>query len=298
MLNNIAMKEFVGNNPQLASCRQSKTYSDLYVLKYKKRVFFNNLWNDYLELCRGTVVDADYNIVSKPFRKIYNYGIENRAPVLDDSVQVDAYVKINGFMGAITWYKDDILISTTGSLDSDFVQYVKDHVTDDIVQVCKQHPKLTFMFECVHKEDPHIIPEEEGLYLLGYNNKQWNCDERIDPTQLSQFASLMNCKMPEYVRTTVGELKQLAKTTKTEGYVAYTDNGEAFKIKSPYYLLKKLLARSNNLSKLTNPSIKEKMPEEFYPLVDEIQKDPKQFIEMKEQARLTWIRNFLENINA
>ena len=298
MLNNIAMKEFVENNPQLATCRQSKTHSDLYVLKYKKRVFFDNLWNDYLELCRGTVVDADYNIVSKPFRKIYNYGIENRAPVLDDSVQVDAYVKINGFMGAITWYKDDILISTTGSLDSDFVQYVKDHVTDDIVQVCKQNPNLTFMFECVHKEDPHIIPEAEGLYLLGYNNKQWDCDERIDPTQLFQFASSMQCKVPEYVRTTVRELKKLAKTTKTEGYVAYTDNGEAFKIKSPYYLLKKLLARTNNLSKLANPSIKEMMPEEFYPLVDEIQKDPEKFIEMKEQSRLTWIRNFLENINA
>lgn len=297
-MNNIQMKEFVKNNPTLVTCRRSKNFPDLYVLKYKKNVFFDNLWNDQLEYCRGTVVDAEFNIVSKPFRKIYNYGIEERAPKLDDSTIVDAYCKVNGFMAALTWYNNELLVSTTGSLDSEFVNYIRDHVTSEIEEVCKKNSHLTFLFECVHKSDPHIIPEDEGLHLLGYNNKVWDYDERIDPGQLANFADQMKCKLPMHMQTDIGHLKELARTAKTEGFVAYTESGEAFKIKTPYYLLKKLLARSKNLNRLANPAIKEIMPEEFYPLVDEIQKDVTSFMDKTEQERLTWIRNYLENINA
>jgi len=51
----------------------------IYVLKYKKKVFYDNLWNDYIAECRGSIVDADFNLVSYPFTKIYNYGIEKEA---------------------------------------------------------------------------------------------------------------------------------------------------------------------------------------------------------------------------
>ena len=71
---------FIEANPQLVQVRQSVRYPKLSVIKYKKRVFYDNLWNDILEECRGLVVDADFNIVSRPFTKIYNYGVEKRAP--------------------------------------------------------------------------------------------------------------------------------------------------------------------------------------------------------------------------
>jgi len=32
---------------------------------------------------------------------------------------------------------------------------------------------MTFMFECVHKNDPHIIPEKEGMHFLGWRAKAW-----------------------------------------------------------------------------------------------------------------------------
>lgn len=296
-MNKDDIQKFVLDNPKLASYRESTTKPGLFVLKYKKSVFFDNLWNDYLEYCRGTVVDKDFNIVSKPFKKIYNYGIEARAPVLDDRELVDAYRKVNGFMAALTWHDGDLLLSTTGSLDSDYIQYIRDHVSESITRVCEENPYLTFLFECVHEEDPHIIPEECGLHLIGFNNKLWEYDEVVDPTSLSYFAERMDCKTPSYVKTTVGMLKKLSKTATHEGFVAYTSSGEGFKIKTPYYLMKKLLARSKNLNRLASPAIKEIMPEEFYPLVDEIQKDVESFLSMNEQDRLVWIRNFLESIN-
>jgi hypothetical protein len=89
----------------------------IYVLKYKKKVFYNDLWNDYIAECRGTIVDSDFNIVSYPFTKIYNYGIEKAAPVLSDDTEVVAFRKVNGFMVAVTFHRGDVLVSTTGSTD-------------------------------------------------------------------------------------------------------------------------------------------------------------------------------------
>lgn len=296
-MNKEDIRRFVCENPNLVTRRQSKTYPDLYVLKYKKNVFFDNLWNDELEYCRGTVVDEDFNLVSKPFRKIYNYGIEDRAPKLPDTDVVDVYRKINGFMAAITWHDGKLLPSTTGSLDSDFVDYIMDHVTPEIEKVCEKNPHLTFLFECVHENDPHIIPEETGLYLIGYNNKLWEYDEVINADDLHNFAEQMKCRSPIHFKTTVQFLKTLASSVTHEGFVAYTACGQSFKIKTPYYLMSKLLARSKNLGRLASPNIKEIMPEEFYPLVDEIQKDTVSFLSLSEQDRLTWIRNYLEVIN-
>ena len=57
-MNKEDIRRFVSENPDLVTYRQSKSHPDLYVLKYKKKVFFDNLWNNELEYCRGTVVDA------------------------------------------------------------------------------------------------------------------------------------------------------------------------------------------------------------------------------------------------
>ena len=63
----------------------------IYVLKYKKKVFYDNLWNEYIAECRGSIVDANFNLVAYPFTKIYNYGIEKEAPVLKADTKVTAH---------------------------------------------------------------------------------------------------------------------------------------------------------------------------------------------------------------
>ena len=161
------LKKFVEDNPKLVSMKPAG--DGIYVLKYKKKVFYDNLWNEYVAECRGTIVDEDFNLVSYPFTKIYNYGIEKEAPVLADDTMVTAYRKVNGFMVAMTFYNGDVLVSTTGSTDSDFVGYAKEmmlkHMPWADWQMALGNSEMqgmTFMFECVHPNDPHIIPEEAG----------------------------------------------------------------------------------------------------------------------------------------
>ena len=252
----------------------------IFVLKYKKKVFYDNLWNRFIAECRGSIVDADFNLVSYPFTKIYNYGIEKEAPKLSGDTKVTAFRKVNGFMCAMTWHNGKLLVSTTGSTDSPFVKMVEEVMGENRYNFenhCKVHKDYTWMFECVHKDDPHIIPEKEGLYLLGWRKKEWGTNH------------------VESVTTNMARLEVLAKECKHEGYVFYTDDGVSAKIKSPYYLTSKWVARNPRTDKLVdlNKDIKHNLDEEYYPLVDAIRANIVEYTAMDEQARLAWVREQL-----
>lgn len=287
------LKKYVLENPSLVSMKPAG--DGLFVLKYKKRVFFDGLWDDYLEECRGTIVDADFNIVQYPFTKIYNYGVEAKAPVLDSSTPVTAYRKVNGFMAAVTWYNDDILISTTGSTDSDYVQYIRDMIGDNIDNyrmVCESNKDYTYLFECCHPSDPHIIPEDAGMYLLGVRKKEYGSKVEVGDW-MNGAAFLMRCQVPFKRRMSLERLLKLSKKVKHEGFVFYTDDGVSSKIKSPYYLVNKFVARCGNTDKLMRRDIKKNIDEEYYPLIDAIQADIESFSAMDEQQRLEWCRKVL-----
>lgn len=266
----------------LVKFRTSERYPELRIGKYAKRVFWDNLWTDELEHYRGIVLDEQDNIVSYPFTKIYNYGIEARAPSFADDEYVYVHRKVNGFMAAVTWYKDDILVSTTGSLDSLYVQYIYDLLdVEKARKVCSSYPDYTFMFECVHPSDPHIIPEVTGLYYLGCRKKELG-------SPIEFFDVDFGCFYPDYLVTDMADVKELVKTCKHEGFVIYHPDGRATKIKSPYYLMKKFLARSSTKRLLEG---KHRIAEEYYPIYDKVQENLEYFTSLSEQERLEWIRN-------
>lgn len=296
-MNKLDLKNFVEQNPHLVSRRL--VGNDIYILKYKKRVFFDDLWNEYLEECRGTIVDADFNVVQRPFTKIYNYGVEKKAPTLAPETTVDAYRKVNGFMVAITWHNNDLLVSTTGSTDSDFVAMARELIdAERYSKVCKEWHNTTFMFECVHKNDPHIIPEQEGMYLLGYRGKTWDSNTAPDAKILRMLEIEFDTIPVEHYRMRMDSLLQEVKSVRHEGFVFYTDDGVSAKIKSPYYLTSKWVARNPRTNKLVDMrnDIKKNLDEEYYPLVDAIRANITEYTAMDEQARLAWCRKFLETV--
>ena len=290
------LRKFVEGNPKLVSMKPAG--DGIFVLKYKKTVFFNDLWNDFLEECRGTIVDADFNVVSRPFTKIYNYGIEKKAPVIEPTEVVDTWRKINGFMVAVTWHNNELLVSTTGSTDSDFVSMARELIdVERYSKVCKEWYNTTFMFECVHRDDPHIIQETEGMYLLGYRACTWDSKVDLDQGIMRMLQLEFNTLPVEHTRLEMRALERIAKLAKHEGFVFYTKDGRSAKIKTPYYLTSKWVARNPRTDKLVDlkNDIKKNLDEEYYPLVDAIRENIVQYTALDEQGRLAWVRNFLEN---
>ena len=299
------LAKYVVENPKLVS--MTPAGEGIYVLKYKKRVFYDNLWNEYIAECRGTIVDTDFNVVSRPFTKIYNYGIEKEAPVLADDVEVTAYRKVNGFMIAVTVRNGELLISTTGSTDSDYVVMAKEMMEthmplEDWLMTLGTADNVgtTFLIECVHPNDPHIVVEKPGMQVLGWRENSWESSVQgyglLMAGVWEDFAkNMLNCYSVEYTVTTVGELVKLSKTVKHEGFVFYTADGVSAKIKSPYYLTSKWVARNPRTDKLVNlqNDIKHNLDEEYFPLVDAIRANIVAYTAMDEQARLEWVRGQL-----
>jgi len=289
------LQEYVFANPKLVSMKLAG--DGIYVLKYKRKVFYDGLWNEYLEHCRGTIVDADFNLVAYPFTKIYNYGIEKAAPVLADDVEVTAFRKVNGFMVSVTWHAGDVLVSTTGSTDSDYVRMAKkmmlSHMTWADWQLAFNRTdmdNLTVMFECVHPDDPHIIPEQPGMYVLGYRDNVWGSKVGHHRSILEGMAVGFNCHVPEHYKVSLGELKTMARECRHEGFVFYTADGVSAKIKSPYYLTNKWVARNPRTDKLMREDFKQQIDEEYYPLLSAIRENIEAYTAMDEQARLAWVR--------
>jgi len=301
-MNKDELKEFVLANPKLVSMKPAG--DGIFVLKYRKSVFYDNLWNDFLEECRGTIVDANFNVVSRPFTKIYNYGVEAKAPVLADNTLVTAYRKVNGFMCAMTWYNNDILVSTTGSTQNDYVDYAKEMMLKhacwaDWQMEIHTAKGMTLMFECVHPNDPHIVPEDAGMYFLGHRENSWDSKVKMYGVSKSNWAqnyamSCLKCNYAESYVLPLSELVAKSKQVRHEGFVAYTEDGQTFKIKSPYYLTNKWVARNPRTDKLMREDFKKQIDEEYYPLLSAIQENIVEYTAMNEQERLAWVRNYLE----
>jgi hypothetical protein len=300
-MNKESLKNFVLENPNLVSMKPAG--DGIYVLKYKKKVFYDNLWNEYLEECRGTIIDVDFNVVSRPFTKVYNYGIESQAPTLSPDTVVTAYRKANGFMVAMTWDNNDILVSTTGSTDSEYVGYAKEMMLthmcwEDWLLAIGSNEGYTFMFECVHPNDPHIIVEKPGMYFIGWRENTW--ESKVHGFGLKYvwqtFAEeTLKCYSVEAYTYTIEELIEESKKVKHEGFVFYTEDSVAAKIKSPYYLTSKWVARNPRTDKLMTKEFRDKIDEEYYPLIDAIRSNIEEYTAMDEQQRLKWVREYFED---
>lgn len=280
-------RQFVEDNPKLVNRRESKSHPGLYVLKYNRKVFFDNLWNDHLEKCRGLVMDKDWNIVAHPFTKIYNYG-ENGASMAMDDV-VDAVVKVNGFMAAVTNYNDELLVSTTGSLDSDFVQLAKDKLKLSDQPFRKG---MTYIFEIVHEDDPHIIMEEPGAYLIGVRDLTGRIirGPMVSETGLDMWARALGYARPQvYKDVTFFAVTDAVKTVAHEGFVIRRKSDDyTIKIKSPQYLSRKAIMRKKDILSLD----KSRVDEEYYDLLDHIRTNAVTFNLLSEQERLHYIVNY------
>jgi hypothetical protein len=290
-MNTLYLRNFVEQNPKLVTCKESTRYPGLYVLKYHRKVFYDNLWTEELQEMRGLVIDGDYNIVVYPFTKIFNRH-ENNTDI-DRDEEVTSVRKVNGFMAAVTHdLKYGFLISTTGSLDSEFVDIADKHVghlrNEGIV------PNVTFLFEICDPTDPHIIPEEAGAYLIGARDT--NTGEMYAEAVLDNAAILLNVKRPEWKQCRFSDVVEEAKTCKHEGFVVHGKN-LTLKIKSPYYLSQKFLARMSDkklMERIENGSARQILDEEYYPLLDYVELNKSEFASMDEQARLEFMRNYLE----
>jgi hypothetical protein len=284
----------------------------LKVVKYSKKVFYNNLWDTHplIKECRGLVLDADNNIVSHPFTKVFNIGENGTSYPAFPFMLVE---KINGFMGTITMHQGMEVFSTTGSLDSDFVSMWQDSfrthwvVNNDTfvtsLELDRVLKELTLVFEVCHSRDPHIVKEELGIYLIGARRKANS--RMLLEIDLDLLANNFNWKRPKYY--TVKNLKELNKLVdkcKMEGFMVRDYDGHIVaKVKSNHYLGLKFLGRcgAKKAERLWNMDaeglFKIGLDEDFLPVVTKLRErfTEQEWLAFSEQERIAIVAGTLEN---
>lgn len=234
-------------------------YPDLRMYKYKHKVFYKALWDSHPDIveCRGLVLDKQGNVVVLPFRKVFNYG-ENGSKIRKSAV-VKLVEKRNGFFAACSLYNGEVIVSTTGSLDSPFTALAKSKLDLSAVKESLQsmeegyQMKGTMMFEICHEDDPHIVPETIGAYLIGYRVHESGLlvpeevlDRMANAYNYVTYDGRSKIMRPEHTYCTFRQALKKLKTCKHEGYMAYQKNSnKCVKLKSPHYLTKKFLMRMN-----------------------------------------------------
>ena len=276
---------------ELIQRKESTRYPGLFVKKYTRRVFYDNLWHETKELleARGHVETADGKVVIRPFTKIFNRG-ENGTDI-DRDEDVIAIRKVNGFMACATYVPEvgEVVVSTTGSLDSDFVGYAEQYITSEVKENIRYHygisGPVTLMFEIVHPDDPHIIQEEFGAYLIGMRpvvSEAPYFSNKDNEDYLDAVAATLKVKRPMWWECKFDTAVDLAAKAQHEGYVVYGQKSKtALKIKSPFYLTLKAAARKKDIMSLN----KQMVDEEFYDLIDHIKANQEMFNALDEQAR-------------
>jgi len=129
---------------------------DLYILNYTDKTQNDWLWNDATKLCRGLIVDGDYNIVARSYKKFFTLDqIEDsgcdRLPPSDEPYEI--FHKKDGFLGIMYFVDNEPFIATRGSFESDMAVRATKILRDKYSGIV-WNPDYSYIFEIIY---PNVI---------------------------------------------------------------------------------------------------------------------------------------------
>lgn len=161
---------------------QEKKFGNISSFNFTSKAFYDKIWDEQTTKARGLYLDTfKGKVTARAYDKFFNINErpETKLDMLQHKLQfpVTAYVKENGYLGIVSYdeYNDDLFIASKSTIDSQFAQWLKEaiynQITEENREKMKQYAKdnnVSFVFENVDmKNDPHIIEYPESkLYLL------------------------------------------------------------------------------------------------------------------------------------
>ncbi len=244
---------------------QKHPEQELYIYNYTQKVQYDRVWNEITLICRGLILDADYNVIARPFPKFFNLGEleELEVPELDFEV----YEKMDGSLGILYWAKGMPYIATRGSFTS--VQSQKANALlygkyKDCIS--NLDPGNTYLFEIIYPENRIVLDygDKEELVLLA-----------IVETHTGKEFAVKDLGFPVVKRydgiRDIAAIREMNDDTK-EGFVIRFANNFRLKVKFKEYLrLHRIITQISSVdiweylsSGQSFEEVLEKVPDEFY----------------------------------
>ena len=202
----------------------------LWICNYSKRTQHQDMWNDATCACRGLILDKDNHVVSRPFKKFFNYSASHPDDVPNEAFTVTD--KVDGSLGVSYYYKGVWRIATRGSFNGRQAQRACRMLRYKYAHCQKNmNPEYTYLFEIIYPENSLIINygDREELILLAIIHTETG-------KEMTGFANIGFPVLKTYEG--LNSLEDVLKLNddKTEGVVVRFENGLRLKVKYPEYL--------------------------------------------------------------
>ncbi len=214
---------------------QKHPFFDLYILNYTKKTSEKAIWDEITLESRGLIFNKKGDIISRPFRKFFEYEQITNKKIIPNEAPKNIYEKLDGSLGIMYWWNDRPYIATRGS----FTSYQAIKATEILYQKYKNTLNLlnqehTYLFEIIIPECRIVIDYKniQDLYLIGVIDNKTQRGLNIE-----DFSYLKFPKPKIHSELNPMSIEQIANLNfkNKEGVVLFYNNGFRLKIKFPGY---------------------------------------------------------------
>ena len=237
----------------------------LFIYNYTNKAQYDRIWNEITLQCRGLILDADLNIVSRPFKKFFN--LEELPPSEIPDEPFEVHEKMDGSLGILYWLDDAPYIATRGSFTSDQAVHASKILNEKYPHTFNKLDRgVTYLFEIIYPENKIVVDygNQDDLTLLAIIDN--NTGEDLPISEIG-FPVVR-----KYDSFNDLSLLQCINDESKEGFVIRFKNGLRVKVKFAEYLrLHRIITGVSNVVIWEHlaegkgfEELLDKVPDEFY----------------------------------
>lgn len=260
---------------------------DLFIYNYAPKAQYERVWNEVTLMCRGLILDAEYNIVARPFTKFFNLGEMENQVIPNEAFEV--FEKVDGSLGILYWVENEAFIATRGSFVSDQAKKAKWILDSKYGAILRGVDKSkTYLFEIIYPENRIVVDygDMEDLVLTAVIDNATGADLALPASGFSTVKQYHGIK-------DIFTLKQLEENNR-EGFVIKYKSGLRYKVKFTEYLrIHRIVTQVSNINiweylaaDMPFDEMLDRVPDEFYDWVKKTSTDLKmQFEAIENQCK-------------
>lgn len=256
--------------------KQKHPDTDLWIYNYSQRAQYERHWNDITMQTRGLILDSQYNVVARPFKKFFNLGEEDVDLPAED---FEITEKMDGSLGILYWIDGDPCLATRGSFTSEQANYGTNMFRQWFWNAGSPSDKFergkTYLFEIIAPWN-RIVVDYKGLkanVMLAVIDNETGKDHPLPdwyPHLVKRYDGI----------TDLDRLKDMAEDNR-EGFCIRFVNGLRLKVKFDEYVrLHRIVTQINarhiwEMLRDGKPldEVLERVPDEFYQWVKDTESD-------------------------
>lgn len=184
-------------------------------------------WTPALCDCRGLILDAQGEVVGRPFKKFWNY--EQVLDQIPSDLPFTVWEKLDGSLGIVCNYRGNLVVATRGSFESDQAKFATKWLAEQLPGWVPLEG-LTYLAEIIYPENRIVVDygDVHALKLLAVMDADGT--ESLATFYAEKWDKAQAYTAPKHIAELFNGVRDNA-----EGYVVRWDNGFRSKVKFEEY---------------------------------------------------------------